>query len=140
MSSPTVGMVWENMITIPAKFPTKSITFHSLYYAGIVYQGLPPSLPQVVCERSEVLASGCAVSRAFPSYSRKTPAAPPQTVSVGFMVVGEAAAPVTEEDVKCLTALCEGELVWGYGSMGVWQHGGMGVWQYGSMEGRQQLI
>lgn len=63
----------------------------------------------MVCERSEVLASGCAVSRAFPLYSRKTPAAPPQTITVGFIVVGEKASPVTDEDVKCLTALCEGE-------------------------------
>ena len=133
MSSPTLGMVWENMITIPAKFPTKHISYHYLLCRHSLPRP-PPSLPQVVCERSEVLASGCAVSRAFPSYSRKTPAASPQTVSVGFVVVGEAAAPITEEDVKCLTALCEGELVWGYGSMGVWQHGGMAVWGYGSME------
>lgn len=31
----------------------------------------PRSL-QVVCDRSEVYASGCAVARAFPSYTRKT--------------------------------------------------------------------
>ena len=30
--------------------------------------------------------------------------------------------------VKCLTALCEGELVWGYGSMEVWGYGSMGVY------------
>ena len=76
---------------------------------GYVVTNLFPSPPQVVCERSEVLASGCAVSRAFPTFSRKTPAAASQTVSVGFIVVGSTFAPVTEADVKCLSALCEGE-------------------------------
>lgn len=70
-----------------------------------------PFFLQVVCEQSEVLASGCGVSRAFPLYSRKThksPAPSPQTISVGFIVVGEKASPVTEKDVECLTAHCEG--------------------------------
>ena len=67
------------------------------------------SFSQVVCERNEVLASGCAVSRAFPLYSRKTPSAASQTITVGFIVVGDKASPVTDEDVQCLTAECEGE-------------------------------
>ena len=63
---------------------------------------------QVVCERGEVLASGCAVARAFPTYSSKTPSTPPQTVTVGFIVVGGGASPVTDDDIKCLSAECEG--------------------------------
>ena len=55
-----------------------------------------------------MLASGCAVARAFPTYSSKTPSAGPQTVTVGFLVVGGGASPVTDDDVKCLSAECEG--------------------------------
>jgi hypothetical protein len=62
----------------------------------------------VVCERGEMLASGCAVARAFPTYSSKTPSTPPQTVTVGFIVVGGGASPVTDDDIKCLSAECEG--------------------------------
>ena len=63
---------------------------------------------QVVCERGELLASGCAVARAFPTYSSKTASTPPQTVTVGFIVVGGGASPVTDDDIKCLSAECEG--------------------------------
>jgi probable aminopeptidase NPEPL1 len=62
----------------------------------------------VVCERGELLASGCAVARAFPTYSSKTASTPPQTVTVGFIVVGGGASPVTDDDIKCLSAECEG--------------------------------
>ena len=62
-----------------------------------------------------MLASGCAVARAFPLYSRKTPGPSPQTVTVGFIVVGDEAAPLNDDDVKCLTAECEGEWVWSSG-------------------------
>ena len=77
-----------------------------------VYSQLPPLLyvlpGKVVCERGEVLASGCAVARAFPTYSRKSSSAAPQTVTVGFLVVGGGASPVTDDDVKCLSAESEG--------------------------------
>ena len=51
------------------------------------------------------------MSRAFPLYSRKTPGASAQTVRVGFIVVGDHTSPVTEDDVKCLMAECEGQCV-----------------------------
>ena len=64
---------------------------------------------QVVCERSEILASGCAVSRAFPVYNRKSgESKTPQKVSVGFIPVGEDTQEVGDDEVKCLGALCRG--------------------------------
>ena len=54
-----------------------------------------------------MLASGCAVCRAFPTYSLKTKSRKEQTVTVGFVLVGDN-PPVTDDDVKCLNALCEG--------------------------------
>lgn len=58
----------------------------------------------LVCERSEAFASGCAVARAFPTYSRKTDAGSEErttasTVRVEFLLVGQAALPLT--DVEC---------------------------------------
>ena len=48
------------------------------------------------------------MARAFPTYSSKTPAGSPQTVTISFIVVGEGVSPVTDDDVRCLSAECEG--------------------------------
>ena len=65
---------------------------------------------QVVCEAQEVLASGCAVSRAFPVYNEKSSCRPlhRRSVEVGFIPVGEEATPFGEEEARCLNMLCEG--------------------------------
>lgn len=72
---------------------------------------------QVVCERSDVFASGCAVARAYPMYSRKTPMtgpAPstPPTVSVHFLLVSEESAtleaPLSAAELKCLQTAAHG--------------------------------
>jgi len=62
----------------------------------------------VVCGRGEVLASACAVARAFPVYSRKTHGHKKQTISVGFVTVGSDASPLTDGEVECLNVICEG--------------------------------
>ena len=75
-------------------------------------------LLQIVCERSEVYASACALVRAFPTFSRKTsPTAPdsssPKTkeksshvVNVEFICTDGRS--VTEEDVQCLNHAARG--------------------------------
>ena len=68
---------------------------------------LPPSL-QVVCKRSEVLASACAIARSFPIYNEKSGAKTPEKVEVGFIIVGEDTTLLNKEDVECLNAICEG--------------------------------
>ena len=62
----------------------------------------------MVCERSEIVAYACAISRAFPIYDQKTKTKCDQRVEVGFIPVGGDSAPLSQEEVKCLNALCEG--------------------------------
>lgn len=65
---------------------------------------------QIICEHSEVVASACAVSRAFPIYNQKTGSSctMDQVVEVGFILEGGEATHLSQEDVNCLNALCEG--------------------------------
>ncbi|XP_021916677.1 probable aminopeptidase NPEPL1 [Zootermopsis nevadensis] len=80
----------------------------------------------IVCERRDVLASACAVARAYPLFSRKTSSNPSQTsnttVRVEFLLVpssecegaGESNGNVEEklmlssEDLQCLESACTG--------------------------------
>ena len=62
----------------------------------------------MVCERSEVLALGCAVSRAYPIYNRKSGEDRVQKVTVGFILVGSGARDLSDADTRCLGALCTG--------------------------------
>ncbi|XP_059484921.1 probable aminopeptidase NPEPL1 [Neocloeon triangulifer] len=70
----------------------------------------------VVCERSDVYASACAVARAYPLYSRKTSSnstsSTPPTVSVYFLIVSEDSpvveAPLLASEVECLQSAAFG--------------------------------
>ena len=55
-----------------------------------------------------MLASGCAVSRAYPIYNRKSGGEKVQKVTVGFILVGDDARDLDDADIKCLGALCTG--------------------------------
>ena len=55
-----------------------------------------------------MLASGCAVARAFPKYNRKSGGSKVQKVTVGFIPVGDDVSEVNNDDIKCLRALSEG--------------------------------
>ena len=61
-----------------------------------------------MCELEEVVASGCAISRAFPLYNQKTGSKSPceQVVEVGFILTGP--KPILPDEVQCVNALCEG--------------------------------
>lgn len=61
---------------------------------------------KVVCRRSEVLASGCAISRSFPPFTLKS-GATGQTVQVGF-ILSPLDLPLIQADMDCLNALNEG--------------------------------
>jgi len=59
----------------------------------------------IVCERSDMYASACAVARAYPTYSRKTAtgtATTDYTVTVEFILVGSGDLPITHEDVQIM--------------------------------------
>ena len=61
-----------------------------------------------MCEHSEVLALGCAVSRAYPIYNRKSGGEWVQKVTVGFILVGNSVRDLGDADIKCLGELCAG--------------------------------
>uniref|UniRef100_U5EU02 Putative leucine aminopeptidase n=1 Tax=Corethrella appendiculata TaxID=1370023 RepID=U5EU02_9DIPT len=59
----------------------------------------------IVCERADLYASGCAVSRAFSLYSRKTQkSSEPATVTIEFIQIDqpEDQQTLTDEDLACL--------------------------------------
>ena len=60
---------------------------------------------QIVCEVKSAFALGCAASRVFPLYSRKTPADTKNTeVIVEFVFVDDKSHKLSADDVNCLTA------------------------------------
>uniref|UniRef100_UPI00398EF5D7 probable aminopeptidase NPEPL1 n=1 Tax=Pristiophorus japonicus TaxID=55135 RepID=UPI00398EF5D7 len=65
----------------------------------------------LVCESAEVFASACALTRAFPLFTRRT-GLPEQgeklTVTVEFILVGENTDPLTESTLACLSSAAEG--------------------------------
>ena len=71
---------------------------------------------QVVCEREDVVASACAIARAFPAYSRKTQRASGRgigstiSVTVEFIIVGEdsKSSLLTDQDLSTLESLAYG--------------------------------
>lgn len=65
------------------------------------------SLFQIVCEKSDLYASACAVVRAFPLYSRKSNKNPKQsTVNIEFIILNETNGlsnqPLTDAELSCL--------------------------------------
>ncbi|XP_048385790.1 probable aminopeptidase NPEPL1 isoform X1 [Stegostoma tigrinum] len=65
----------------------------------------------LVCEYMEVFASACAVTRAFPLFTRRTgllESGEKFTVTVEFILVGENTKPLTESVLTCLLNAAEG--------------------------------
>ncbi|XP_041376640.1 probable aminopeptidase NPEPL1 [Gigantopelta aegis] len=58
----------------------------------------------IICERSDVYASACAVARALPLYSAKSQQTQSKrNITVEFVLVGlDADVPLSEDDMKCL--------------------------------------
>ncbi|XP_031423744.1 probable aminopeptidase NPEPL1 [Clupea harengus] len=65
----------------------------------------------VVCERSDVFASACAVSRAFPVFTRRSSSsrrAEKKQVTVEFITVGNNNGPLDSSTLKCLNNAADG--------------------------------
>ena len=63
-----------------------------------------------MCERSNVFASGCAVARAFPIFSRKAghQTSSSRVVTVEFSLVGEnSGSGLTDEDINTLAVTAD---------------------------------
>ncbi|KAM5126731.1 putative aminopeptidase NPEPL1 [Mantella aurantiaca] len=65
----------------------------------------------MVCERSEVFASACAIARAFPLFTRRSSAsrrAEKKNVTVEFLLIGQNNGPMEFTTLKCLENATEG--------------------------------
>ncbi|ETE71194.1 putative aminopeptidase NPEPL1, partial [Ophiophagus hannah] len=65
----------------------------------------------MVCERSEVFASACAIARAFPLFTLRSSSSrriEKKTVVVEFFLIGQNNGPVEVEMLKCLESATEG--------------------------------
>lgn len=59
----------------------------------------------MVCERSEVFASSCAIARAFPIFSRRTTSSrrsEKKHVTVEFVIVGQEVSPLDVAELEVL--------------------------------------
>lgn len=65
----------------------------------------------MVCERSEVFASACAISRAFPIFSRRSSATrrtDKKHVTVEFLITGPDSNPLEQAELQCLSSAADG--------------------------------
>lgn len=64
----------------------------------------------IVCERSDVFASACAIARAFPLYTRKSSQLTPRSrVTVEFLLIGSGPEhPLTDTEIECMTQAARG--------------------------------
>lgn len=63
----------------------------------------------IVCEKSEVYASACAVARAFPLYSHKSSGGTHPQITVEFVVMGTGSdESLSASDLECLSAAAHG--------------------------------
>ncbi|MGH0184269.1 UNVERIFIED_CONTAM: hypothetical protein FKN15_014405 [Acipenser sinensis] len=65
----------------------------------------------MVCERSEVFASACAIARAFPLFTRRSSATrrtDKRVVTVEFIIVGQDSGPLDAPTLECLANAADG--------------------------------
>ncbi|KAG9474476.1 probable aminopeptidase NPEPL1 [Eleutherodactylus coqui] len=65
----------------------------------------------MVCERSEVFASACAIARTFPLFTRRSSAsrhAEKKSIAIEFLLVGQNNGPMEVTTLKCLESATEG--------------------------------
>ncbi|XP_027058695.1 probable aminopeptidase NPEPL1 [Pocillopora damicornis] len=107
--------VWLNQVVIGALPNTASRHNSSAsphFLNKLVCSHLPggDACIVVVCERHDAFASACAISRAFPTYSRKTSKAAKllsRTVTVEFILVGNNDSPISSEDAACMNVVAD---------------------------------
>lgn len=74
------------------------------YYLCCVFNNL-----QIVCERSHVYPSACAIARALPMYSRKSSILNKRRVTVEFVLTGPGSdQPLTGADLQTLSDIAQG--------------------------------
>lgn len=109
--------LYLNTATV-ASLPTRLSRHNSPSAAHFVSRLVRSSLPGgnnrcivMVCERSDVFASACAISRAFPIFSRRsssTRRTEKKHVTVEFLIVGQDNGSLEQAELECLSSAADG--------------------------------
>ncbi|XP_033848545.1 probable aminopeptidase NPEPL1 isoform X2 [Acipenser ruthenus] len=108
--------LWLNLATVaalPSKVSRHNTPSSAHFITRLVRNCLPGRANQcimVVCERSAVFASACAIARAFPLFSRRSGLSKHserQTVAVEFILLEPSNGPLTTATLKCLSNAAE---------------------------------
>ncbi|XP_077316365.1 putative aminopeptidase NPEPL1 [Lithobates pipiens] len=109
--------LYLNLATLAA-LPTRVSRHNSPsaahFITRLIRNCLPPGANRcilMVCERSEVFASACAIARAFPLFTRRSSAsrrADKKCVTVEFVLIGQNNGPMEFTTLKCLESATEG--------------------------------
>ncbi|XP_020792615.1 probable aminopeptidase NPEPL1 [Boleophthalmus pectinirostris] len=109
--------LYLNMATVaslPARVSRHNSPSAAHFVARLVRSCLPGGNNRcivMVCERSDVFASACAISRAFPVFSRRSSASrrtEKKRVTVEFMIVGADSSPLEPNELECLSNAADG--------------------------------
>ncbi|XP_075702888.1 putative aminopeptidase NPEPL1 [Rhinoderma darwinii] len=109
--------LYLNMATVAA-LPSRVSRHNSPSAAHFITRLIRNCLPAgtarcvlMVCERSEVFASACAIARAFPLFTRRSSAsrrAEKKSIAVEFLFIGQNNGPMEVTTLKCLESATEG--------------------------------
>ena len=76
---------------------------------NIIYSLFYCKYLQIVCEKKDVVATGCAVARALPLYYGKSASTSPHSVTVEYLLMNEdSQTPLSQTELDCLTAQAYG--------------------------------
>ncbi|KAJ1123113.1 hypothetical protein NDU88_001586 [Pleurodeles waltl] len=99
---------------LPSKVSRHNSPSAAMFITRLIRNCLPGGANRciaMVCERSEVFASACAIARAFPLFTRRSCASrrtEKKRVTVEFLLVGQDNGPLEVETLKCLESAAEG--------------------------------
>ncbi|XP_005993620.1 probable aminopeptidase NPEPL1 [Latimeria chalumnae] len=105
---------YATVAALPSRVSRHNSPSAAQFLTRLVRNGLPGGSNRcivMVCERTEVFASACAISRAFPLFTRRSNASrrtEKRTVVVEFLLVGQNNGPVEVKTLECLASAADG--------------------------------
>ncbi|XP_041061223.1 probable aminopeptidase NPEPL1 [Carcharodon carcharias] len=107
-------LTYATVAALPSRVSRHNSPSAATFLTRLVRSCLPGGVNRcilMVCERSDVFASGCAIARAFPLFSRRSSASrrtDKRVVTVEFLLVGQNNGPVEETTLECLASAADG--------------------------------
>ncbi|XP_055578467.1 probable aminopeptidase NPEPL1 isoform X2 [Falco biarmicus] len=105
---------YATVAALPSRVSRHNSPSAAQFITRLVRNCLPGGINRcivMVCERSEVFASACALARAFPLFTHRSSASrstEKKTVTVEFFLVGQNNGPIEVATLKCLASATEG--------------------------------